>query len=193
MTGPPIPRGSPPSSAHCPACERFIGPVTECPYCGTEPGGRLPLRLLRWGALVFGVGGLLLLLVAVRRTDLPLVKAADIVPSMNYGRVRILGTVATEPRVLDKKGVPDYASFEIDDGTGRIVVAASHRTARGLVTGSLLPARGDRIEAAGSLSLAPNRRARLYLDSPAQLKRLGAPAASSVLDRPPHPQTREEA
>jgi hypothetical protein len=133
----------------------------------------MPLRILRWSALVFGVGGLLALLVAVRRTELPLVQAADIVPSMNYGRVRVLGTVVGEPRVFDKQGVPDYASFELDDGTGRIVVAAGRRTARGLVNGSLLPARGDRIEATGSLNLSPDRRARLYLDSPSQLRRIG--------------------
>jgi hypothetical protein len=133
----------------------------------------MPLRILRWSALVFGVGGLLALLVAVQRTDLPLVQAADIVPSMNYGRVRVLGTVVGEPRVFDKQGLPDYASFELDDGTGRIVVAAGQRTARGLVNGRLLPARGDRVEATGSLNIAPDRRARLYLDSPSQLRRLG--------------------
>lgn len=133
----------------------------------------MPLRILRWSALALGVGGLLVLLVAVHRTDLPLVQTADIVPSMNYGRVRVLGTVVGEPRVFDKQGLPDYASFELDDGTGRIVVAAGQRTARGLVNGRLLPARGDQVEATGSLSLAPNRRARLYLDSPSQLRRLG--------------------
>ncbi len=133
----------------------------------------MPLRILRWSALVFGVGGLLFLLVAVQRTELPLVQAADIVPAMNYGRVRVLGTVVGEPRVFDKQGAPDYASFELDDGTGRIVVAAGRRTARGLVSGRLLPVRGDRVEATGSLNLAPDRRARLYLDSPSQLRRLG--------------------
>lgn len=185
------PSGAPASPAHCPACSRFIGPVTECPYCGVNPEGRLPLRLLRWGALAFGIGGLLILLVAVRRVDLPLVRATEIVPSMNYGHIRIMGTVATEPRVFDKQGAPDYASFELDDGTGRIVVAAGRRTARRLVNANGLPAKGDRVEAAGSLSLAPDRRPRLYLDSPAQLKRLEARNDSSDRPRADRPSDKE--
>ncbi len=192
MNAAPQPSETPASPAHCPACGRFIGPVFECPYCGVEPGGRLPLRLLRWCALAFGVGGLLILLLAVRQTGLPLVQAADIGPSMNYGRVRIQGAVVTEPRVFARQGAPDYASFEVDDGTGRIVVAASRRTARDLVNGNLLPIRGDRVEAAGSLRFAPDRRVRLYLDSPAQLRRLDAQDAS-LEPRQPHLHPHREA
>jgi hypothetical protein len=151
-----------------------------CPYCGADAQGRLSLRILRWAALGFGVGGLLLLLIAVREAELPLVRAADIVPTMNFGHVRLQGAVASAPRVFDRRGRPDYVSFDIDDGSGRITVAASRRVARSLVDGELLPAVGERVEVAGSLSLTPARRARLYLDAPTQLRR---PAGLTSLPR----------
>jgi hypothetical protein len=47
----------------CPACSRFMDPVTECPYCGAEiPRRRLQITL-RWAAILFtlaGLGGLFL-------------------------------------------------------------------------------------------------------------------------------------
>jgi hypothetical protein len=124
--------------------------------------------------LVFGIGGLLVLFVAARTSEWPLVSAATLGPSMNHGQVRIRGTVVSSPRVFDRQGQPDYASFELDDGTGRIVVAATRRTARSLVSEHLLPAKGERVEAAGSLAIGLHQRPRLYLDSPGRLTRLDA-------------------
>ena len=182
-------KASPPASAAtCPSCERYIGPVLECPYCGAEARGRLPLRALRWGALVFGIGGLAALVVAAHHTELPLVRAADIAPSMNYGRVRIQGKVASVPRILDKGGQPDYVSFDVDDGSGRITIAASRRAARRLVSENKVPALGTRVEASGSLSVEPERRPRLYLDAPSQLTPLdeeSSPGPSRAQSLPP--------
>lgn len=178
----------PRSPADCIACGRYIGPVVECPYCGAEAAGRRAVVWLRRAALVFGIGGLAALYAASRHTELPVIRTEAIGPAMNYAQVRIRGTVATAPRVLDRQGAPDYASFEVDDGTGRVVVAASRRTARGLVSGNRLPARGDRVEVTGSLAIAPQRLPRLYLSSPAGMKRLEDPAET----RTAHPAAKEE-
>jgi DNA/RNA endonuclease YhcR with UshA esterase domain len=131
-------------------------------------------------ALLFGIGGLLILLVAVQRSELPLVRASHIVPTMNFGRVRLQGAVASAPRVFDRQGRPDYVSFDLDDGTGRITVAASRRVAQRLVDANLLPSDGQRVEVAGSLSLAPQRRPRLYLDSPSQIHVLAMSAGKDT-------------
>ena len=147
------------------------------------------MRILRWCALGFGVGGLAALFAVAHQTELPLVKTADIAPSMNYGHIRIQGKVVTAPRVFDNGGRPDYISFDVDDGSGRITVAASRRTARRLVSESKVPAQGARIEVAGSLSLAPERRPRLYLDTPSRLRPLDEAPSSGPLEvratRPP--------
>ncbi len=47
----------------CPACERFIGRVLRCPYCGEETRHRRSLLILRLAASLLSVGGILLLLV----------------------------------------------------------------------------------------------------------------------------------
>ena len=46
----------------CPACRRFIGMTTRCPFCGAESRHRRPVMLLRCAASVLSVGGILLLL-----------------------------------------------------------------------------------------------------------------------------------
>lgn len=185
---------SPASSARCPGCDRYVGPVRECPYCGVDIPGRLSLRLLRVCALVFGIGGLAALFVAARHTELPLVKVSEIAPSMNYGRVRIQGRVVSVPRVFDRGGRPDYLSFDVDDGSGRVTVAASRRAARRLVTENRLPAKGVRVEAAGNLSVGPERRPRLYLDVPSQLKSLDAAPSPDLPESrgAPPPETKGE-
>ena len=48
------------AAADCPACGRYIGRATVCPYCDVDIPVPLRLRLLRIGAWVLASGGLLL-------------------------------------------------------------------------------------------------------------------------------------
>lgn len=55
---------SPSRDSLCPACDRFIGSILQCPYCGAETHQRRSLLRLRWTAIVLtaiGFGVLILL------------------------------------------------------------------------------------------------------------------------------------
>lgn len=181
---PDVPPDRSSSAADCRACGRFMGPAMECPYCGADAIGRGAVRALRWAAAVFGIGGLAILFWVSRHTELPLVRAAAVGPAMHHGQVRVRGTVVSAPRVFDRQGQPDYASFEIDDGSGRIIVAATRQTARAVVTAGSLPAKGDAVEASGNLTVLPQQRPRLYLESPTGLKRLASSLRPETGARP---------
>ena len=165
-----------PADVDCGCCGRFIGPELTCPYCGADAERRAPLRLLRVLAVALAVGGLLALGWQARLTPVPLVRAVDVRPGMATANVRMAGTAATAPRTIDDHGQPDFVSFDLDDGSGRVTVAASRDVARALVgNAAALPRRGDHVEVCGRLSLTPDRRPRLYLDDPAHLRVAAAP------------------
>jgi len=42
----------------CPACQRFVGPVLECPYCGLDAPQRPLKRILRLTAFILSTVGL---------------------------------------------------------------------------------------------------------------------------------------
>lgn len=154
-----------PADVDCGCCGRFIGPELTCPYCGEDAERRAPVRLLRTLATILAVGGLTALLVQARGTPVPLVQVATLRPGMAMASVRVAGAAVTAPRVVNEHGQADYVSFDVDDGTGRITVAAARQVARALTAASDgLPRRGDRVEARGRLSLTPDRRPRLYVD-----------------------------
>ncbi len=160
-----------PSDVDCGCCGRFIGPELTCPYCGADAERRAPLRLLRLLAVALAVGGLLALGWQARYTPVPLVRAADVRPGMAMANIRMVGTAATAPRTIDEHGQPGFVSFDLDDGSGRVTVAASRDVARALAANAAsLPRRGDRVEVMGRLSLTPDRRPRLYLDDPGHLR-----------------------
>jgi hypothetical protein len=154
-----------PADVDCGCCGRFIGPELTCPYCGADAEQRGPVRLLRALALILAVGGLTALVVQARVTPVPLVQVATVRPGMAMAHVRVAGAAVTAPRVAGDHGQTDYVSFDLDDGTGRITVAAARHVARALTAApGTLPRRGDRVEAQGRLSLTPDRRPRLFLD-----------------------------
>ena len=154
-----------PADVDCGCCGRFIGPELTCPYCGADAERRAPVRLLRVLAVVLAVGGLAALVVQAHWTPVPLVQVAALRPGMAMANVRVTGAAVTAPRVATEHGQTDYVSFDLDDGTGRITVAAGRHVARALTAApGALPRRGDRVEAWGRLSLAPDRRPRLHLD-----------------------------
>lgn len=160
-----------PSDVDCGCCGRFIGPELTCPYCGAEAEQRGSVRLLRGLAVALALGGLLALGIHARHSTAPLVRVGDLTPGMSQASVRIAGAAVTAPRVSPGQGQPDYVSFDVDDGSGRVTVAAARRVARTLATeAGALPRRGDRVEAQGRLNVTADRRPRLYLDDAADLR-----------------------
>lgn len=165
-----------PADVDCGCCGRFIGPELTCPYCGADAERRAPVRLLRLLAVVLAVGGLAALIVQARQTSVPIVQVSALRPGMTLASVRVAGAAVTAPRVASDHGQTDYVSFDLDDGTGRITVAASRHVARALTAAAgTLPRRGDQVEAQGRLSLTPDRRPRLYLDDARGLRVSAAP------------------
>ena len=157
----------------CPSCERFIGPVDACPYCGTDSGKSPVIRFLRYGSLLLAIGGLcfLYLMTASRRPPLTLI--GDITPMMNFAHVRIEGTVEKDAYIGRKNDRPDYLSFVVDDGTGRARVSAYDRAARGLIESGRAPQRGERMAVSGTLNVSASGMPRLRVVAEKQLSVVG--------------------
>lgn len=64
----------------CPSCERFIGPVDACPYCGADSVRSPAMRFLRRGTLALGMAGLFFLYLHARGRQPPGVRIGDITP-----------------------------------------------------------------------------------------------------------------
>ncbi len=163
----------------CFACERFIGPVEVCPYCGADAGHRPVLRRLRYAALALAGIGLIALHLGARRREAPTIPIGTVTPLMNFARVRIAGEVRRDAYVAPREGTPEYLSFEVADASGVMRVQAWRDTAAALVSADRTPKQGERVEAEGRLRVTAGREPRLALDSERGLRRLavenGAP------------------
>jgi len=161
----------------CPVCERFIGPADVCPYCG-EDSARPPVwRWMKRGAWLLALIGLAWLYAAARGRNLEAVQIGRITPMMNFAYVRVTGTVVTRPYVARGDGGVEYLSFVLNDGTGRLRVAAYGDVARELAGEDRLPKRDDEVEVAGSLRITAGDRIRLRVQAADQLRSSGAGGA----------------
>lgn len=158
----------PADSAFCPSCERFIGPADTCPYCDADSARGSVHRMLRLAALVLGIGGLAFLYFAAVSRELPVIEIADITPMMNFAHVRISGTVERAAFVGRRDDKVDYISFTIDDGTGRIPVAAYKDVAEIMAIRKVIPKKGADVDVSGTLSVSANGVMRLRLQSAAE-------------------------
>jgi len=52
-----------PTDSVCPVCDRFIGRVIRCPYCGEDTRHRHSVIFLWFAASLLSIGGILLLLI----------------------------------------------------------------------------------------------------------------------------------
>ena len=156
--------------ALCPACERFIGPATSCPYCGTDSLHRPAQRFMRVAAVVLALLGMTALYLAAVKGDRAVVDINRITPTMQYHQARVIGTVTGDPYISRKHGRVEYLSFSVDDGTDSLRVSAYRRTARALLEAGLVPGKGDRVDVSGRLSVPPDGRVRLNLQVASQLR-----------------------
>lgn len=154
----------------CPSCERYIGPVRRCPYCGESAAPAPALRALRVSAFVLAFLGLAALFLMVRRRELPRVDVASITPMMNYAYVRVVGKIPREPYLVQRAGELDYCSFLVDDGTGVIRVQTQREAARRLAARNALPRRGAVVDVAGALNVRAGEDPRLRLQAVEHLR-----------------------
>lgn len=170
MSAEPLPgQSEQPAEIMCPSCGRFVGALTRCPHCGSRVAKRLSVRLLRYAALGLATVGLGLLYLMTTHRELPLVRVADIKPTMNFAYVRVAGTVSLDARMFKEGGKVRSMRFAVDDGTGEISVTAYRAQAEALVRNNMIPRAGDRIEVAGALSMTANDDVVMRLQLPEHL------------------------
>ena len=172
-----VSRGTP--AAHCPSCERFIGPADVCPYCGANSAKPPLLRLLRYAALALALIGLFFLYLMARHRNMPVVKAGEISPMMNFATVRVVGKLARKPYTAYEDGQVDYLSFLVDDGSGKVRVQAYGDVARLLVASNLLPRVGTMVDVTGSIKVSAGKAPRLRLLSSSQVRVGDEPAGKT--------------
>ncbi|MBU1694843.1 MAG: hypothetical protein KJ726_05365 [Verrucomicrobia bacterium] len=170
MTTNPLPgHADQPAEITCANCGQFVGALTRCPRCGARVEKRMSVRLFRYAALALGTIGLgLLYLMAIHR-ELPVVRIGDIKPTMNFAYVRVIGTVAGDPRIFKEAGKVRSLRFTVDDGTGEISVTAYRAQAAALVEQRKIPSSGDHVEVAGSLSMTADDDVIMRLQVPEHL------------------------
>lgn len=135
------------------------------PVYGQQVKRPLKIRILQYASLVLAVAGLFLLYLFSVNLDVPLVRIADITPTMNFAYVRMAGEVTRDAYVFESGGVV----FDMKDGSGEITVMGGRAQAQSLEAAGKLPRRGDRIEVAGGLCVSADQDAKLRIQSASQL------------------------
>ena len=167
----------------CPKCGRFVGAATKCPYCGAKVEKRMSLVALRWAAVLLSTVGLVLLWLMARTREPELVRIGDIEATMNFGVVRLAGEVRNDPRPF-KNG--NGMSFNVNDGSGSIVVFVDQTQRKAMTEGGLVPRRGDGIDFVAQLqSSASGSSARIRSLNPSSFRLMrdgGAQVARAAAD-----------
>ena len=141
------------NSGLCPDCGRYVGPVSQCPYCDGVIDVTSSRRRMKILALTLVIAGLAFLYLMAVNRDIRVVVISDITPMMNYAPVRVVGKVVRQPYVAKDDGVVNYLSFLVDDGTGSLRVSAQGDVAVAIVGSGKVPRKGDYIEVSGRLSV----------------------------------------
>jgi len=71
----------------CPACDRHIGTVEECPYCGVEPPWAGRIRGLKAGSALVAAAGAAIVLAAARAGGTPALCVRETGPNRQAARV----------------------------------------------------------------------------------------------------------
>ena len=158
------------NDAFCPSCERFIGPESECPYCGEESARDPVYSRLKYGSIALAIIGLILVYMSAMTRDVATVTVSSISPLMQNTVVMINGTVEKPPYV-SKKGDYKSLSFNLNDGTGDIRVCAYGDEAVKITESDLLPQSGDKVAVTGILDIEAGRK-RLIIRSSGGVKKL---------------------
>ena len=132
----------------CPSCGRFVGAYEKCPYCQTSIKKRLSLRILKIGAVVMTIVGIIVLYFASKNTDIPEVKISDITQTMNFAYIKVTGTVLKYPSY---DGRAKKLSFLLSDGKNELRVSAFKNEVITLERLGKIPDLGDIVTVAGNM------------------------------------------
>jgi hypothetical protein len=127
---------------NCPACGRFVGAVTKCPYCGAKVTKRISLVATRWAAVLLATVGLVLLYFMARSREPATIQIGDIEPTMNFGSVRIVGAVKNDAKP-NRSG--NGMNFYVTDGSGSLIVFVDETQRQEMLANGLVPKKGDEI------------------------------------------------
>jgi len=144
------------------------------PSYGPQVKRPLRVRVLQNLSLLLAFAGLILLYLYSVNRGIPLVRAGELSPTMNFATVRLSGNVTRDAYLFKSGGVV----FDVDDGSAVIAVMGGRAQADALKAENRLPRRGDRIEVVGRLSISAEREPTLRLQSVDQLRLSRRPAAA---------------
>lgn len=154
----------------CPQCGRYVGPLSRCPHCGARQPQRVSLRVLRIAALLLATVGLFLLWLMAINRDIPLIKIADIQPTMNFALIRVAGQATGDARTFRESGKIRSLRFTVNDGTGDLSINAYGKQAEQMALFDRIPRAGDSVEVAGSLTVGADENVSLRMQSGDALK-----------------------
>ena len=146
------------------------------PVYGPQVKRPLRVKVLQGASLILALAGLVLLYLYSTHRDIPILRVADITPTMNFAYVRVVGEVTRDAYVFDSGGVV----FNLDDGSGEIAVMGGRSQAEALKKDGKLPRRGDQVDVAGSLSVSADQESKLRMQSAEQLILIRKRAARSA-------------
>jgi DNA/RNA endonuclease YhcR with UshA esterase domain len=132
----------------CPACQRFVGPLGRCPYCGADVGQRMAVRAFKVASLLLAGVGLAILLFVAGRSGPPAFQIGALTGTMNWAYIRLEGVVSTQPAY---DPAAESLRFWLWDGSGEIMVTAYGPQAQALLAAGPLPVMGDRVALEGTL------------------------------------------
>lgn len=135
----------------CPVCGRFVGPANVCPYCDTDGISPSPVSLIRWGSLFTSLAGIAFLWLMARNTKPNMIRVCDISPKTRLAQVAIAGLVERRPSVKRGSDAQTRLSFQVDDGSGSIIVVAKGVAAKRLMERYGTPACGKFVTVQGTL------------------------------------------
>ncbi len=154
----------------CQQCGRYVGPLPRCPHCGARQPQRISLRALRLAAVGLATVGLFLLWLMAIHRDIPLIKIADIQPTMNFALVRVAGQATGDARTFREAGKIRSLRFTVNDGTGDLAINAYGKAAEQMALYDRIPRAGDPVEVTGSLTIGADENVSLRMQSGDALK-----------------------
>jgi len=108
------------------------------------------MRLLKALTVLLAVSSVVALIVASQATPRPLVRIATIQPMMNFGYVRVQGTVMAFPSFSAQDR---FLSFRMWDGSGELRVTAYRAVVEALLAAERIPLPGDFVRVEGILRI----------------------------------------
>lgn len=159
-----------PDEVMCQSCGKFVGAYERCPHCQASVQKRVSLLLVRRIAVFGSIIGLIMLYIAARLHEPPLVRIGELGVAHNMALVRVVGKV-DQLRIMEDR---DAFTISLDDGTGKISLSGWGKYLKfkkyyGEIKGDF-PRGKDEVEVTGQLSISDKYGVSMFLSNPRRLK-----------------------